>query len=70
MSVPEELVVIGSGPAGMAAASTAAAHGVDTLLLDEQSTPGGQIFRGIEQAHPAHLARWGRHDGQALRLQQ
>jgi NADPH-dependent 2,4-dienoyl-CoA reductase/sulfur reductase-like enzyme len=60
MSVPEELVVIGAGPAGMAAASTAAAHGVDTLLLDEQSTPGGQIYRGIEQALPAHLALLGK----------
>ena len=60
MSVHQELVVIGAGPAGMAAAGTAAAHGVDTLLLDEQPTPGGQIYRGIEQSLPAHLALLGK----------
>jgi NADPH-dependent 2,4-dienoyl-CoA reductase/sulfur reductase-like enzyme len=42
-----ELAVVGAGPAGLAAASTAAAHGVATLLLDEQGAPGGQIYRSI-----------------------
>jgi NADPH-dependent 2,4-dienoyl-CoA reductase/sulfur reductase-like enzyme len=42
-----ELAVIGAGPAGMAAAITAAEIGVDTLVLDEQATPGGQIYRAI-----------------------
>ncbi|SAH84047.1 pyridine nucleotide-disulfide oxidoreductase [Bordetella ansorpii] len=42
-----ELLVIGAGPAGMAAAATAANLGVDTLLLDEQPAPGGQIYRAI-----------------------
>lgn len=42
-----ELLVIGAGPAGLAAAATAATLGVDTLLLDEQSAPGGQIYRAI-----------------------
>jgi len=42
------LVVIGAGPAGLAAAATAAGHGVETVLLDEQPAPGGQIFRNIE----------------------
>ncbi|HEY0296322.1 MAG TPA: NAD(P)/FAD-dependent oxidoreductase, partial [Bordetella sp.] len=42
-----ELLVIGAGPAGLAAAATAAALGVDTLLLDEQPAPGGQIYRAI-----------------------
>jgi len=55
MSAPRELVIIGAGPAGMAAASTAAGLGVDTLVLDQQPAPGGQIFRGIGQAGPAHL---------------
>jgi pyruvate/2-oxoglutarate dehydrogenase complex dihydrolipoamide dehydrogenase (E3) component len=42
-----ELVIIGAGPAGMAAAATAAAHGLEPLLIDEQPEPGGQIYRAI-----------------------
>lgn len=42
-----ELLVIGSGPAGLAAATQAATLGVDTLVLDEQLAPGGQIYRAI-----------------------
>ena len=40
--------IIGSGPAGMAAAITARKHGLRVLVLDEQSYAGGQIFRNIE----------------------
>ena len=43
-----QLAVIGAGPAGMAAAQTAAEHGVDVVLFDEQARPGGQIYRNIE----------------------
>lgn len=42
-----DLIVIGSGPAGMAAAATGAKHGLSTLLIDENPAPGGQIYRGI-----------------------
>lgn len=42
-----ELVIVGAGPAGLAAAAQAAALGVDVLLLDEQPTLGGQIYRAI-----------------------
>lgn len=41
------LIVIGAGPAGMAAATVAGDLGVDTLLLDEQPAPGGQIYRQV-----------------------
>lgn len=44
-----ELAVIGAGPAGLAAASCAAGLGVDTVLIDEQSAPGGQIYRAITE---------------------
>jgi len=44
------LIVIGAGPAGLAAARTAADLGVETALLDEQARPGGQIYRGLEQS--------------------
>ncbi len=43
-----QLLVIGGGPAGLAAATTAAERGVTCALLDEQPTPGGQIYRAIE----------------------
>ena len=43
-----DIIIIGAGPAGMAAAQTAAKHGAKTLILDEQPTPGGQIYRAIE----------------------
>lgn len=43
-----DFLVVGAGPAGMAAAATAAKLGVSTLLVDEQATPGGQIYRSVE----------------------
>ena len=48
MSLDYDLIVIGAGPAGMAAASTAAGHGLKVLVLDEQTGPGGQIYRAVE----------------------
>jgi hypothetical protein len=45
-----DFAVIGAGPAGMAAATLAAELGLDTLIVDEQDAPGGQIYRGIERA--------------------
>lgn len=45
-----ELVVIGAGPAGMSAAIAAAEAGVEVVLLDEQATPGGQIYRAVTRA--------------------
>ncbi len=56
--VQYELAIIGGGPAGLAAATQAAALGLDTILFDEQPAPGGQIYRGIEtvqQARPDDL---------------
>lgn len=49
-----DLVVVGSGPAGMAAASEARSLGLSVLLLDEQPDIGGQIYRRIEKA-PSNL---------------
>ena len=42
-----ELVVIGCGPAGMSAAVTAANAGLSVVILDEQKTAGGQIYRNV-----------------------
>lgn len=43
-----DLCIIGAGPAGMTAAVTAAEHGLSVVLLDERASPGGQIYRGID----------------------
>lgn len=51
MSRDWDAIVIGAGPAGMAAAATLAEGGARTLLLDEQAEPGGQIYRAIERNH-------------------
>jgi NADPH-dependent 2,4-dienoyl-CoA reductase/sulfur reductase-like enzyme len=48
MSAECDLAVIGAGPAGIAAACTAAELGLRVTLLDEQGEPGGQIYRAIE----------------------
>jgi NADPH-dependent 2,4-dienoyl-CoA reductase/sulfur reductase-like enzyme len=45
-----DVVVIGAGPAGMAGATTLAELGLKVVLLDEQGSPGGQIYRGISLA--------------------
>jgi NADPH-dependent 2,4-dienoyl-CoA reductase/sulfur reductase-like enzyme len=50
-----DAVVIGGGPAGLAAASVLAAQGARAVLLDEQPAPGGQIYRAVETASPALL---------------
>lgn len=42
-----DLAVIGAGPAGMAAALAAAELGLSVVAVDEQSTPGGQIYRNV-----------------------
>src|SRR5438105_10303452 len=44
-----DLAIVGAGPAGMAAAILAAELGLDTLLIDEQEGPGGQIYRAIDR---------------------
>ncbi len=43
-----QLLIIGGGPAGLAAAVAADKQGVSCAVLDEQSQPGGQIYRSIE----------------------
>jgi NADPH-dependent 2,4-dienoyl-CoA reductase/sulfur reductase-like enzyme len=42
-----DVVVIGAGPAGLAAAATSAKAGLSTLMLDENVGPGGQVWRAI-----------------------
>ncbi len=57
-----DLLIIGAGPAGLAAAVVASRAGMEVLVLDERSAAGGQYFKqlGIDQAVPGpdrqHLA--------------
>ncbi len=48
-SLPEtwDVLIIGAGPAGMAAATVTASAGLSTLVVDEGPGPGGQIWRAI-----------------------
>lgn len=50
MSPSRPLVVIGGGPAGIAAASEAARAGLQVTLLDEAHRLGGQIYRRPPEA--------------------
>ncbi len=45
-----DLVIIGAGPAGMAAAAVAAEGGLQVTVLDEQGAAGGQIYRNVTGA--------------------
>lgn len=47
-----DAVVVGAGPAGMSAAIGLRAHGLSVLVVDEQSAPGGQIWRAVEAVAP------------------
>lgn len=46
--ITADVVVVGAGPAGLAAAAEAGDAGADVLVLDENERPGGQIYRQLE----------------------
>lgn len=48
-SLEVDLLIVGAGPAGLAAAVEARTHGLSVLLLDENPTPGGRIWQALEQ---------------------
>lgn len=52
MSSVFDIVIIGAGPAGMAAAVEAAEYGASVCILDEQRQAGGQIYRNVESIGP------------------
>jgi thioredoxin reductase len=58
MTVPAEpfgVLVVGAGPAGLAAAAAAAEAGASVALVDAGNGPGGQYWRNAEAASAAHL---------------
>ena len=44
-----DLIVVGAGPAGLSAAIEAAEHGMSVGIFDENSRPGGQLFKQIHK---------------------
>ncbi|MBR8060982.1 NAD(P)/FAD-dependent oxidoreductase [Burkholderia dolosa] len=52
-----DLLIVGAGPAGMAAAVAARAAGLSVVVADEGPAPGGQIYRNVADAPPT-LAQW------------
>lgn len=52
-----EVVVVGAGPAGLAAAATACQGGRSVLVIDDNPTVGGQIWRQGSAAAPVAAAK-------------
>jgi len=66
-----DLIVIGAGPAGSAAALAASRAGMNVTLLDEAAAPGGQIYRAPPQgvSFSSHLRGADDIAGDALRAE-
>jgi NADPH-dependent 2,4-dienoyl-CoA reductase/sulfur reductase-like enzyme len=65
-----QCVVVGGGPAGLAAARTAARHGVHVMLVDENPELGGQYYRQMPGTFraPARATAPGRESAEGRRL--
>ena len=55
MTSQHDILIVGAGPAGMAAAVQMAELGLAPLVVDEQALPGGQIWRASEAARSDSL---------------
>ena len=45
-----DAIVVGAGPAGLSCSTTLSMHGLNVALVDEQASPGGQIYRNIKNS--------------------
>lgn len=63
-----DLIIIGAGPAGLAAAIDAGRYGMRTLIVDENATAGGQIYRSLltTPLREQHLPGTDHRQGQVL----
>lgn len=61
MTTPDlyDIAIVGAGPAGLAAATLAAQQHARVMLLDEQASPGGQIYRAIADAPAGRIETLG-----------
>ena len=55
-----DIIIIGSGPAGMSAAITAAQHNATVCIIDEQPDAGGQIYRGLARCSNVNAGHLGK----------
>src|SRR5579864_2657759 len=54
-----DVLVVGGGPAGMAAAARAAECGMQTAIIDDNPALGGQIWRqGLQSAPDPEYSKW------------
>lgn len=55
-----DVLVVGAGPAGIAAAACAAEAGARVGIVDENFAPGGQIWRSMpsEEEHTKEASKW------------
>src|SRR5215472_11288259 len=53
-----EILVVGGGPAGLAAAASAAESGAHVAIVDDNFKLGGQIWRAAQEGENAEAARW------------
>lgn len=68
MSRCYDAIVIGAGPAGLAAGSSLGEMGVKVLVLDEQHRVGGQIYRRVESASKITMQTMGEEYSRGLDL--
>ncbi len=54
-----DVIVVGSGPAGLSCSIEAARCGADVILIDENGRPGGQLFKQIHKFFGASQHRAG-----------
>ncbi|MEQ1736719.1 MAG: FAD-dependent oxidoreductase, partial [Rhodoglobus sp.] len=56
-----DVLIVGGGPAGMAAAATAAKSGLSTVLIDERPALGGQVYKqpgpGMRVTNPRQMGK-------------
>jgi len=62
-----DVLVVGAGPAGLAAAIAAAEAGADVVVLDEREAPGGQYLKPLAASHHADAPDAQFRLGEALR---
>ncbi len=63
-----DVAIIGAGPAGMSAAIAARSAGLSVVVLDEQPSPGGQIYRGVQGSDRRRMAILGEDYGRGALL--
>src|SRR5262249_56208435 len=58
-TMESEVLVVGAGPAGIAAVASACQAGSEVTVIDDKPGPGGQIWRGADRHAPsAEARRW------------